>query len=355
MTLDVAQMHSKKNDEIDLIQLVKILWQGKARIIICAAVFTIIGVAYALMAQQWWTSNAVITKGQYQNTSIIRSKLTNVYAVSNSDTISELNTIFSSETLLNNFISEFNSYNNKQAFISVDPIMQKYAKEADVVSGEQQRLFAEEWNTKISAALKDKKEPNIYVLQFQGMTPSDSYELLKAYIAFTSQQVQTEIVSDLNAVVDHNKQLMTAKLISLESRAEQKIIIERTKTQYALSIAKAADANAPLPQMDNSQLFSIDLGSKGLEEKELILKNTKDLSLFEPDIGLIKLKLSSLDKVNLTQKMNFEPVRFLQNVDYPIARDKPKRVIIVMTSFFLGIIFGVLLVLIRRAFLKKND
>ncbi len=71
---DIQVVNNSPSDEIDLVELVKTLWQGKVTIAICTIVFTVCAVIYALTAQQWWTSKAVITAGQYQNTANIRSQ-----------------------------------------------------------------------------------------------------------------------------------------------------------------------------------------------------------------------------------------------------------------------------------------
>ena len=80
---DIQAANNSSSDEIDLVELVKTLWQDKVTIALCTIVFTVCAIVYALTAQQWWTSKAVITEGQYQNTADIRSQITNLYAVTN--------------------------------------------------------------------------------------------------------------------------------------------------------------------------------------------------------------------------------------------------------------------------------
>lgn len=353
MTSNLAQNNSmSQEDEIGLVQLVKVLWQGKTWIVICSLIFSVIGIVYALTAQQWWTSSAKITKGQYQNTALIRNKLTNVYTIGSDKTIAELNSIISEQELLQAFVSKFNAYNNKVQFVLSNPLMQKYAKENGLQSDEQQRNFAVQWSEKISAdIINDKKD--VYKLTYQAKSSTDSYQLLQSYIDFINQDVANEVVYDLSAVVDNNKKVLLTRLAFLESRANQKIATEIKKTQYALDIAEAADANSPIPLMDNNQLFAIDLGSKGLKEKESILNKIKDLSMFEPEINVLKLNLQLLDQVNISSAIKLQPVRFLQNADYPMSRDKPNRVGIVLFTLILGAIFGSASVIFR--FLWKQE
>ncbi len=358
MTPNSIQTQSMTNsDEIDLVQLCKTLWQGKVMIIACSVLFTLIGVTYALVAQQWWTSTATITQGQYQDTAEIRNQLTNVYAVLdttnktvNNQALAQINQMISTADLLKSFVIEFNAFNNKKAFFASNSIMQQYANQAEVETLQQKLGFMDDWAKKISATLQDKKVPGVYNLTFQAKTAEQSHDLLQAYIQFINEKVNQKVMMGLNATLTHNKQILTAQLIALQNQAMQQIAIETKKTEYALNIAKAADANQPMAQMDSNGLFSIDLGTKGLAEQVALLKNTKDLSLFEPEISTVKIKLELLNQVKLTAKTSFESVRYLQNADYPVSRDKPKRALIVVLAFLLGAMCGVAIVLLRSAF-----
>ncbi|HIF9279624.1 TPA: LPS O-antigen chain length determinant protein WzzB [Photobacterium damselae] len=362
MTPNSIQTQSMTNsDEIDLVQLCKTLWQGKVMIIACSILFILIGVTYALVAQQWWTSTATITQGQYQDTAEIRNQLTNVYAVldttneteknpRNNQALTQINQMLSTSDLLQNFVTEFNAFNNKKAFFTSNSIMQQYAKQAEVETLQQKLGFMDNWAKKISVTLQDKKVPGVYNLTFQAKTAEQSHDLLQAYIQFINEKVNQKVMMGLNSTLTHNKQMLTAQLIALQNQAMQQIAIETKKTEYALNIAKAADVNQPMAQMDSNGLFSIDLGTKGLTEQVALLKNTKDLSLFEPEISTVKIKLELLNQVKLTAKTSFESVRYLQNADYPVGRDKPKRALIVVLAFLLGTMCGVAIVLLRSAF-----
>ncbi|ARR49878.1 chain-length determining protein [Photobacterium damselae subsp. damselae] len=358
MTQNSIQTQSMTNsDEIDLVQLCKTLWQGKVLIIACSVLFTLIGVTYALFAQQWWTSTATITQGQYQDTAEIRNQLTNVYAVldttnetENNQALTQINQIINTSDLLKSFVTEFNAFNNKKEFFFSNAIMQQYAKQAKVETLQQKLEFMDSWAKKLYATLQDDKSPEIYNLTFQAKTAEQSHDLLQAYIQFINEKVNQKVMMGLNATLTHNKQMLMAQLIELQNQAIQQIAIETKKTEYALNIATAADANQPMAQMNNNNLFSIDLGTKGLAEQVALLTNTKDLSLFEPKISTIKIKLELLSQVKLNAKTPFESVRYLQNADYPISRDKPKRILIAILSCLFGFTIGIVGVLIKSIF-----
>ena len=82
---DIQIANHRNDDEIDLAQLMKTLWLGKKTIIGSIFLFTIIAITYALAAQQWWTSSAIVTTGQYSNIASLRQQVANFYVVSNNN------------------------------------------------------------------------------------------------------------------------------------------------------------------------------------------------------------------------------------------------------------------------------
>ena len=50
----------QNSNEIDLIELIRILWNKKLWILLCACFFTVITGIYAFTAKEQWTSKAVV-------------------------------------------------------------------------------------------------------------------------------------------------------------------------------------------------------------------------------------------------------------------------------------------------------
>ncbi|GAD28885.1 chain length determinant family protein [Photobacterium leiognathi lrivu.4.1] len=349
---DIQAANNTSNDEIDLVELVKTLWQGKVTIAVCTIVFTVCAVIYALTAQQWWTSKAVITAAQYQNTANIRSQITNLYAVI--DDSSKINSILDRESLLNDYITEFNAFDNKKAFIENNEIMKKYADEAELTTDENKAQFISNWAKRISASQPDKKnQPDVYQLSFEATSSKLAHDLLVAYSKDISDKVRDELIDALNAKISYSQQILQANKLALDASAKQQLASELIKTNYALDMAKSADVTKPLADMNNDELFQIELGTEALAEKSKVLDKIKDLSLFEPKLGIIQTKLELLSQIKLDHKISLQSVRYLQNTDYPISRDKPKRPLIAVLGFLLGIMLGVAIVLLKSAFNKS--
>ena len=353
---DIQIANHRNDDEIDLAQLMKTLWLGKKTIIGSIFLFIIIAITYALAAQQWWTSSAIVTTGQYSNIASLRQQVANFYVVYNNNNnntdqhnITEVNKLLNSNEMLRQYITEFNAFNNKKSFILSNPIMKEYANGANKKN---EMSFVNNWAKKIQASLTDKKENGVYTLSYQATDSELSHQLLLSYSQFIDKKVKKDVFDGLAAVIRNQTLIFKSQLLSLEIQAKELKQQELVKTDYALKIANSAKANKPMPQMNNNQLFSIDLGSEGLSEKSKILKQMTDLSLFEPSIIMIRSDLDILSTIQLNSKTKFEPISYLQNIGYPITRDKPKRALIVILGLLLGGMFGVAIVLLKSAFDK---
>ncbi|WP_318447955.1 LPS O-antigen chain length determinant protein WzzB [Photobacterium leiognathi] len=348
---NIQAANNASNDEIDLVELVKTLWQGKVTIAVCTIVFTVCAIIYALTAQQWWTSKALITVGQYQNTTNIRSQLTNLYAVI--DNSAKINTIVNSKSLFDNYITEFNAFDNKKAFIENNEIMKQYADKAEVTDEDKAR-FITNWAKRISASQPDKKnQPDVYQVSFEATSSKLAHDLLVAYSKDISNKVRDELIDALDAKISYSQKILQANKLALEASAKQQLANELIKTNYALDMAKSADVTKPLAEMNNNELFQIQLGTEALAEKSKVLDKIKDLSIFEPRLGTIQTKLEFLSHVKLDHSIALQSVRYLQQPDYPVVRDKPKRSIIVLSGLVLGVMLGFLIVLIRSLYIKK--
>ncbi|MCG3864081.1 MULTISPECIES: Wzz/FepE/Etk N-terminal domain-containing protein [unclassified Photobacterium] len=342
---NIQAVNNSSSDGIDFVELVKTLWQGKVTVVVCTAVFTICAIVYALTAQQWWTSKAIITAGQYQNTSNIRNQITNLYAVINDS--SKINKVLSSDALLNDYITEFNAFDNKKAFIESNEIMKQYAHEAKITD-ENKTQFITNWVKKISADLFIKNQPGVYQLSFEATSPKSAYELLTVYSEYISNKVRDNLIKEIDAKISYNKQVLEANKRAFYARAKQKLDNELIKTKYALDMAKSADVIKPLSEMNANEMFQIQLGTDALTEKSQLLEKVKDLSIFEPQLGIIDSQLELLSKIKLDSNIKVQSVRYLQNTDYPYSRDEPKRGLIVLLSFIIGLTLGSFIVIIKN-------
>ncbi|MEZ9158465.1 LPS O-antigen chain length determinant protein WzzB [Vibrio lentus] len=354
------------NDEIDLIELFRALWDGKLVIILVTALFSVSSIVFALLAQEWWSSNAKITEAQPQDLATYQQQVRqfqpifNIYQDDGTVLVSEeLNDLVDAETLFKRFVNTFSSSNNKRAFLKQSTEFQELKvattdNSSNLNEDEARALYAE-WFERISVSKADKKDRNTpYFISFQTKTKESSFDLLTTYISETESKVHQDAFNNLQAVINGKRNELIQQKRILESQAKNQLLVETERAKYAAAIAKAAGVDKPIQTNNDHELFSINLGSQGLDAKIQALESMKNLTVIEPRLQQINAKLDMLNNLAIDRTVDFQTFRYLENVEQPITRDKPKRALIVVLGTLLGGMLGVAIVLIRFAFRKED-
>lgn len=353
------------SDNIYFIQLFKDLWSGKLIIAFVTIFFAVGSFSLSMSMQEWWSSQADVIQAQPQDMSEYQQQVKqyqavfNVYQEDGTVLVSnELDNLVNSSVLYQRFLDTFNSNNNKRNFLEDSIKFHGVNNDSDdslEMKEDAKRRLYEEWFGKITA-VKIEQIPKIspYKLSFQSTTKESSFQLLKDYIYATENQVRQDAFNNLKAVVNGKRNELIQQRIILETQAKNLLLVEVERVKYAIAIAQAAGVEKPVQIGRDNELFSIDLGSKGLEAKVKALESVKNLSVIEPRLQQIDAKLDMLNNLEIDRTVDFQTFRYLENVEQPITRDKPKRALIVVLGTLLGGMLGVAIVLIRFAF-RKTD
>lgn len=358
-----------QNDEIDLRELFKALWKGKLTVIFTTVICAGLAIAYALFAQQWWSSTAKVTEPQLQDMAAYQQQVKqfqpifDIYQEDGTVLVSrELDSLIDTKVLFKRFVDSFNSSDNKRVFLDSSEEFQAYKAQLDLAADENsdgsqdgnRKLYAE-WFQKITAKAEDKTPSAPYDLSFQSTTQTSSYSLLNEYLQIIRVKAREDALNNLQTIIDtkHNELVQQKRI--LESQARNRLEVEAERAQYALNIAKAAEVDKPIQSYNDKEIFSIDLGTKALAAKVTALESVKNLSVIEPRLQQIDAKLDMLKTLKIDRNIQFQTFRFLENVEQPISRDKPKRALIAVLGTLLGGMLGVAIVLVRFAFRREDD
>ncbi|MDO6499512.1 LPS O-antigen chain length determinant protein WzzB [Photobacterium sanguinicancri] len=351
-----------KEDEIDLFELFNVLWLSKVKIIAISLLFAIAAIIYALTAQQWWSSKAVVIPAQLNDFSEYQFQVKQfqpVFDVYQQDgTIlvnEELTPLIDNEKLFQQFINSFNSLANKKAFLLSSEQFQKYLAINQISDKEAISRTLDSWFEKIKAVVTDKKRSDVYTLSLQATTNESSFVLLNSYIAFVSAQVFKDNLSNLTAVTQAKENELKQMLTIFEAQASNYIDVEKQRSLLSLDIAKAAKLEQPIANITDNKLFDIQLGSNALKAKVKALDSIDNLGVVDPNIQQIQAKLSLLKATKINTEISFKTFRFLENVEMPLNRDKPKRGLIVVLGTLLGGMLGIAMVLIQHAIFKHKE
>ncbi len=124
---------AQSRDEIDLKELASALWAEKLSIIIFTLLGAACAISYALLAQQWWSSHALIASPLPQDIAAFREQVKqfqpvfDVYQDDGTVLVSkELDELVNPNVLFQRFISAFNSSNNKSDFLETSVQFQTF-------------------------------------------------------------------------------------------------------------------------------------------------------------------------------------------------------------------------------------
>lgn len=357
---------NRSSNEMSLRELFKVLWDGKLVIILVTVLFMASGISFALLSQEWWSSRATVTEAQPQDLAAYQQQVKqfqpvfDIYQDDGTVLVSKgLDRLADSKLLFQRFINAFNSTNNKKAFLDNSVEFQEFKSSmltngSDMTADGIRALYAK-WFDRVSASIADSKDRNSpYVISFQTTTKESSFDLLTAYIFATESKVHDDAFSNLQATVNGKRNELVQQKIILESQAANQLVVETERAKYAAQIATSAGVDKPIQTGNNKEIFSIELGSRGLEAKVQALKSVKNLSVIEPRLQQIDAKLYMLNNLEINRAVDFQTFRFLENVEQPITRDKPKRAMISLIGTLFGLVLGVAIVIVRFS-LRKED
>ncbi|OOF89587.1 chain length determination protein [Rodentibacter ratti] len=369
----VNNTNAANNDEIDLIELIKVLWNKKIWIILSAFVCTLIAGVYAFTAKEQWTSKAEVIApkitdlGTYFN---IRKEYSRI-----------LGSEFDANALTGSLFGKFNllseSLDERRKFFGQSNLYKSLTEGKDE---EFARAILADLVTKITVVKPDpKKEPDLLGrrISFSAETATNAQDTLQQFISFTNQSAYQlelenfvinlgEIISDLNyEKIKFERDLTIQRKVQLENLtnalniAKEAGIKEYSKSfgsannEAALQAISMSETKVPLSDSklsDGTYLFM--LGEKYLQAQIDVI--TQKGVVYPPRYYQVSELLKDL-KPLLTKAKESKASAFSYQAspDYPVIKDKPKKALILVIGFILGSVLSVLSIIISYLF-KQN-
>ncbi|MDW4561923.1 MULTISPECIES: LPS O-antigen chain length determinant protein WzzB [Aeromonas] len=341
---------ASSGDEIDLRELILVLWRQKLLILLVAGVFAAAGIAYALLAPQVWVSQAEIKQPTLKE---VESLELNINQLINAQVPVTAFASFDKKALYGDFVNSFNSFNNKRQFLMENGYLDVEAAQSGVTDAKGKRLLLKKMTEGISAKALDKQSEDV-TLSFAADTASEARQRLEQYIAFIQQQESAAKGKELNTIWQNRIKTLQTQYESARADTLKQLQDDILRTEYSLRITQAAGLEAPVQNLQDQGSLPIDLGARALAEKLKILKEIKNPEFMNPGIGALRLQLSSLQAIKL-EELPFQSFAYLASPSEPLSRDKPKRPLVVVLATLLGGMLGVGIVLVRHAFRRPES
>ena len=362
------QIHSNQNNEIDLIELIKVLWNKKLWILLCACFFTVIAGIYAFTAKEQWTSSSIVVPPKVANLGDYLSFRSEYASILD---IKDFSQDRVKETVFNDFKMALFSRSLKEAFFSQSKWFNTYSAKNTNSEEAKQKLLSNLIDKNLIVTIPDPKKdlnPIGVSVSFAAETPKEAQDVLLDYIKFVNQWVISEnkknFLENINLVISGLE--IQKNKIERDTETVRQIQLENLTT--ALDIAKSAgikdyskslSGNVSVPEVllgdakvpfsdsklsDGSYLFM--LGEKYLQAQVDTLKNAPlvyPLNYYniEKQANLLNVLEKKVEKESAARGYYY-----LSEPDYPVNKDKPKKGLIIVIGFIIGLILSTFIILL---------
>jgi chain length determinant protein (polysaccharide antigen chain regulator) len=344
--------HSYRNDEIDLVELAKGLWQQKTIIIAVTALVVAIAVIYALMARPVYEAKATV----------LPPLLSNIEAYNaGKDSVGKEapRKPFTAEDVYAVFTRSLTSQSLRKAFFkdSYLPSLPESERNAP-----DDKLWSD-FNKLLSIKAPDKQQPNIYEVRVEHSDPQLAAdwvnELVARAAAAAKEDMQRNVMSEINTRIRSAER----RIASLRSTASQRRQDRIAVLQEALVVAKAV--GLVTPQVTAGRTSSNDKlaefvdgsltymrGAKAIEAELQVLEARASDDPFIPELRALHEERSFLSNIEIDPD-NVAVFTLDSAAEVPQTPIKPKKALILALGLVLGGMLGIFVALIRLL-VRKN-
>ncbi len=334
-------------NEIDLVNLIEILWRARTKIIATVFAFACAGILVSFLLPQKWTSQAIVTPAEPVQWQSLENTLTKLRVL-------DMDISVSRGDVFNLFIKKFQSPSLLEEYLRSSPYVMDQLKGADIDEMDLHRAIvrlSENMKATDSNAIK-KNETSLYTawtLSFTAPLAEEAQSVLKGYIQYISDVVVKETLEDirnkLSIKTSFEKERLEMDRVRLKNQLEANI----QRLNYSLEIANAAGIKKPV--YSNGQAvkddpdFSISLGADGIERKLEIEKSVTDVAEINGELRNRQYHVEQLLAMNVSD-VKFTPFKYQLTPSLPVKKDGPaKSMIVILAALLDGMVAcgGVLL------------
>ncbi|HFS5793008.1 TPA: LPS O-antigen length regulator Wzz(fepE) [Citrobacter werkmanii] len=324
-------------NEIDLVNLIEILWRARTKIVATVFAFACVGILVSFLLPQKWTSQAIVTPAepvQWQNLENTLTKLR----------VLDMDIGVSRGDVFNLFIKKFQSPSLLEVYLRSSPYVMDQLKGADIDEMDLHRAIVRlsEKMTAVDANRDKKNETSLYTawtLSFTAPQAEEAQSVLQGYIRYISDIVVKETLEDIRNKLfiktSYEKERLAMDRVRLKNQMEANI----QRLNYSLEIANAAGIKKPV--YSNGQAvkddpdFSISLGADGISRKLEIEKSVTDVAEINGELRNRQYHVDQLLAMNVSD-VKFTPFKYQLSPSLPVHKDGPAKSMIVILAALLG-------------------
>lgn len=338
---------STSHHEIDLLDLLDVLWKGKIRILSIVFTFAFVAFLISFVLPQRWTSNAIVTPAESTQWQALEESLAQLRAL-------DVEVALKQEDVFSLFIKKFNSLSLLENYLQNSPDIMNQLKDAEIDPAELHRAIVAV-SERMKAVNNDEKKKNSeplyasWTLSFTAPDPNEAQSVLAGYIQHISDMVVKDTLDDIRLKLNVKTRFDREKILLEKARLTNLREANINRLNYALEIANAAGIKKPV--YSNGQAvkddpdYAISLGADGIAKKLEIEKSIGDPALLSPELRNLQHRVTQLESIKI-EEIAFRPFRYQLRPSLPVKKEGVgKAVILVMAALVGGILAcgGVLL------------
>ncbi|MBF0032416.1 LPS O-antigen length regulator [Citrobacter freundii] len=324
-------------NEIDLVNLIEILWRARTKIIATVFAFACVGILVSFLLPQKWTSEAIVTPAEPVQWQDLENTLTKLRVL-------DMDISVSRGDVFNLFIKKFQSPSLLEEYLRSSPYVMEQLKGADIDEMDLHRAIVRlsEKMKAVDTNQGKKNETSLYTawtLSFTAPQAEEAQTVLKGYIQYISDIVVKETLEDIRNKLfiktSYEKERLEMDRVRLKNQLEANI----QRLNYSLEIANAAGIKKPV--YSNGQAvkddpdFSISLGADGIERKLEIEKSVTDVAEINGELRNRQYHVEQLLAMNVSD-VKFIPFKYQLTPSLPVKKDGPAKSMIVILAALLG-------------------
>ena len=324
-------------NEIDLVNLIEILWRARTKIIATVFAFACVGILVSFLLPQKWTSQAIVTPAEPVQWQSLENMLTKLRVL-------DMDISVSRGDVFNLFIKKFQSPSLLEDYLRSSPYVMDQLKGADIDEMDLHRAIVRlsEKMTAVDANVGKKNETSLYTawtLSFTAPQAEEAQSVLQGYIRYISDIVVKETLEDIRNKLfiktSYEKERLAMDRVRLKNQMEANI----QRLNYSLEIANAAGIKKPV--YSNGQAvkddpdFSISLGADGISRKLEIEKSVTDVAEINGELRNRQYHVEQLLAMNVSD-VKFTPFKYQLTPSLPVKKDGPAKSMIVILAALLG-------------------
>ncbi|TKV21090.1 LPS O-antigen length regulator Wzz(fepE) [Citrobacter sp. TBCS-14] len=324
-------------NEIDLFNLLEILWRARNKIIATVFAFACVGILVSFLLPQKWTSEAIVTPAEAVQWQGLENTLTSLRVL-------DMDINVSRDDVFNLFIKKFQSPSLLEEYLRSSPYVMDQLKGADIDEMNLHRAIARlsEKMKAVDANQGKKNETSLYTawtLSFTAPLAEEAQAVLAGYIQFISDRVVKETLENIRNKLAIKTSFEKERLAMDRIRLKNQLDANIQRLNYSLEIANAAGIKKPV--YSNGQAvkddpdFSISLGADGIARKLEIEKSVTDVAEINGELRNRQYHVEQLLAMNVSD-VKFSPFKYQLASSLPVKKDGPAKSMIVILAALLG-------------------